>query len=355
MIDPKSRSLEWIEQASSLIPNIADTALVEKAIRALSLLESLVRSGCPFVFKGGTALMLHLDTSRRLSIDVDIVCPPGLDIREYIGKYGSEYGFLEATEIGRNSRTGVPKSHAEYRYAVTYPSGRPTDKILLDVLYEDIKYNEVVSLAIKSPLLKQEGEPMMVQCPGLKDMLGDKLTAFAPHTTGIPFFKGEDEFFMEIMKQLYDVSYIIDRVDDLTEVRNTYSQLVPIELGYRKLNRLTEADVLKDTYDCALNICLRGALDKKEYGYYAKGARSVNSFIIPENYNADIAIRDAAKVAYLVRLIQTGNNHVKHYKHEMDGELADALIQNRQLNKLNSIKKISLEAFFYLLEIEKTT
>lgn len=354
MIDPQSRSLEWIEQASALIPNIADTALVEKAIRALSLLESLVRSGCPFVFKGGTALMLHLDTSRRLSIDVDIVCPPGLDIREYIGKYGSEYGFLEATEIDRNSRTGVPKSHTEYRYAVTYPSGRPTDKILLDVLYEDIKYNEVVSLAIKSPLLKQEGEPMMVQCPGLKDMLGDKLTAFAPHTTGIPFFKGEDEFFMEIMKQLYDVSSIIDRVDNLTEVRNTYSQLVPIELGYRKLNRLTEADVLKDTYDCALNICLRGALDKKEYGYYAKGARSVNSFIIPENYNADIAIRDAAKVAYLVRLIQTGNNHVKHYKHEMDEELVDALIQNRQLNKLNSIKKISLEAFFYLLEIEKT-
>lgn len=354
MIDPQSRSLEWIEQASALIPNIADTALVEKAIRALSLLESLVRSGCPFVFKGGTALMLHLDTSRRLSIDVDIVCPPGLDIREYIGKYGSEYGFLEATEIDRNSRTGVSKSHAEYRYAVTYPSGRPMDKILLDVLYEDIKYNEVVSLAIKSPLLKQEGEPMMVQCPGLKDMLGDKLTAFAPHTTGIPFFKGEDEFFMEIMKQLYDVSSIIDRVDNLTEVRNTYSQLVPIELGYRKLNRLTEADVLKDTYDCALNICLRGALDKKEYGYYAKGARSVNSFIIPENYNADIAIRDAAKVAYLVRLIQTGNDYVKHYKHEMDEELADALIQNRQLNKLNSIKKISLEAFFYLLEIEKT-
>ncbi len=82
MIDPQSRSLEWIEQASGLIPNIADTALVEKAIRALSLLESLVRSGCPFVFKGGTALMLHLDTSRRLSIDVDIVCPPGTDIRD---------------------------------------------------------------------------------------------------------------------------------------------------------------------------------------------------------------------------------------------------------------------------------
>ena len=37
----------------------------------------------------------------------------------------------------------------------------------------------------------------------------------------------------------------------------------------------------------------------------------------------------------------------------MNEELAGTLIQNLQLNKLNRIKKISLEAFFYLLEIEK--
>lgn len=123
MIDPQSRSLEWIEQVGALIPNIADTTLVEKAIRALSLLKSLVRSGCPFIFKGGIALMLHLDTSRRLSIDVDIVCPPGIEIRDFLGQYSSEYGFLDAKEIERKSQTGVPKSHAEYRYAVSYPYG----------------------------------------------------------------------------------------------------------------------------------------------------------------------------------------------------------------------------------------
>lgn len=33
MIDPQSRSLEWIEQAGAQIANIADTALVEKALR----------------------------------------------------------------------------------------------------------------------------------------------------------------------------------------------------------------------------------------------------------------------------------------------------------------------------------
>jgi hypothetical protein len=37
----------------------------------------------------------------------------------------------------------------------------------------------------------------------------------------------------------------------------------------------------------------------------------------------------------------------------MNEELAATLIENQELNKLNRIKKISLEAFFYLLEIEK--
>ncbi len=353
MIDPRSRSLEWIQQAKQNIPGILDTPLVEKAIRALSLLESLVRSGCPFIFKGGTALMLHLDTSRRLSIDVDIVCPPGTDIKQYLGKFGQEYGFTDAEEIERISRTGVPKSHAEYHYAVSYPSGHPTDKILLDVLYEDIHYNQVVNLPIASPMLIQDGDPVTVPCPSLADMLGDKLTAFAPHTTGIPFFKHEDPFFMEIMKQLYDVSSILDRIDDLSAVRKTYAEIVPIELGYRKLDHLTQADVLNDTYQSAMNICLRGALDRTEFSYYADGARRVNSFIIPESYNADVAIRDAAKVAYLVRLIQTGANEVKHYSPEMDTELAAALIEDQSLNKLNRIKKISLEAFYYCLQLEQ--
>ena len=102
-----------------------------------------------------------------------------------------------------------------------------------------------------------------------------------------------------------------------------------------------------------MNICLRGALDRTEFGYYADGARRVNSFIIPESYNADVAIRDAAKVAYLVRLIQTGTNEVKHYRPEMDTELTAALIEDQSLNKLNRIKKISLEAFFYSRLLEQ--
>ena len=39
MIDPRSRSLEWIRQAKDRIPGVDDTPLKEKAIRALTLLE----------------------------------------------------------------------------------------------------------------------------------------------------------------------------------------------------------------------------------------------------------------------------------------------------------------------------
>ena len=51
MIDPKSRSLEWILE-SCRINKVSDPTLMEKAIRAFSLLAALAHSGCPFLFKG---------------------------------------------------------------------------------------------------------------------------------------------------------------------------------------------------------------------------------------------------------------------------------------------------------------
>lgn len=353
MISPESRTKEWIESLRTHYPKIKDVALLEKSIRAFSLLESLKLSGCPFIFKGGTALMLHLNSSRRLSIDVDIVCPPGLDIKEYLGKYAKDYGFTGAREVEHISRTGVPKSHAEYRYEVSYPAGHPNDSILLDVLYENVGYNQIVDLPIDSPMLKTEGEPVMVQCPCLEDMLGDKLTAFAPHTTGIPFFKGAKPFSMEIMKQLFDIGSILDHINDLSVVSKTFRSIVPIELGYRGLDHLTPEDVLNDAYNTALNICLRGGLFREEYQWLTDGAHRVGGFIITEKYSMEKALRDAAKVAYLAKLIRSSINDVAHYSTEMDESLIAETIQDQTLNKMNRIKKISLEAFFYCRQIEE--
>ena len=45
MINPESRTLEWIDSLRARYPYIKDASLLEKTIRAFSLLESLVRSG----------------------------------------------------------------------------------------------------------------------------------------------------------------------------------------------------------------------------------------------------------------------------------------------------------------------
>jgi Domain of unknown function (DUF1814). len=92
MISPESRSREWLFSVCERF-NTPDAALVDKVIRAFSLLEALARSGCPFIFKGGSCLMLHFNTEKRLSIDIDIICPPGTRIEDYWDKYVTEYGF----------------------------------------------------------------------------------------------------------------------------------------------------------------------------------------------------------------------------------------------------------------------
>ena len=74
MISQKEISIDWINKVSKENRN-ADKILVEKVIRALLLLEGLVKEKLPFVFKGGTALMLHLNSTKRLSIDIDIILP----------------------------------------------------------------------------------------------------------------------------------------------------------------------------------------------------------------------------------------------------------------------------------------
>ena len=63
MINQQNISREWIENVSKTNRN-ADKMLVEKAIRAFLLLEGLVKQNIDFVFKGGTALMLHLNSTK---------------------------------------------------------------------------------------------------------------------------------------------------------------------------------------------------------------------------------------------------------------------------------------------------
>lgn len=59
----------------------------------------------PFVFKGGTALMLLLEKPYRLSTDIDIIVEPDCAIEDYLQKASVIYPFLHLEEQIRVGKT----------------------------------------------------------------------------------------------------------------------------------------------------------------------------------------------------------------------------------------------------------
>lgn len=75
-----------------------DPILLERSIHAFGLLESLARVEMPFIFKGGSSLLLLLDHPRRLSTDIDIIVEPGTDINHYIELASEIFPFKRQDE-----------------------------------------------------------------------------------------------------------------------------------------------------------------------------------------------------------------------------------------------------------------
>lgn len=350
MIHTDSRTIEWMTQVAAE-NKFSDIALIEKSIRAFSLLESLVLSGCPFVFKGGTALMLHMDSAKRLSIDIDIICPPGTNIEEFVQKHAQEYGFGDVRLVERVTAHNIPKTHAKFFYQVTYVTNTETECILLDVLFEDIHYHDIEQLPIQSRFLKLVGEPIMVNVPGKSDILGDKLTAYAPNTTGIPYFKGDKDCSMEIIKQLFDIASLFDVITDLRVVTETFQKFAAVELQYRNLDPENITQVLDDIFQTSLCICLRGQVEPATFKLLQTGTKRIQSFIHSEKYNIDSAITNASKAAYLSVLIANKATTAVHFDPQNIEPLRNAVINEPLNTKLNKLKKSNIEAFFYWNEI----
>ena len=349
MISPESRNLEWIEKAAA-DNHATNLILVEKVIRAFSLLEALARSGCPFIFKGGSSLMLHFGSSRRLSIDIDIICPPGTNVEKYWEQYSGDYGFTMVEAVDRIYRSDVPKTHAKCHYLVSYKTSTDMDTILLDVLTEENNYHAVESLPIKSPFLNTEGPDRLVKVPCKADLLGDKLTAFAPHTTGIPFYKGTRNCSMEIMKQMYDIASLLDATDDLTWTSETYRRLGALEMEYRRMEGRNIRAVAEDTIATALCISTNGYGHEDDFRFYSDGITRVRNFIHSERYNMIGAVRDASKAAYAAACALNNIAQPERYNPADAGALASARIPSSFSSRLNLLKIQNPEAFFYWLK-----
>jgi hypothetical protein len=347
MISKNSLTPEWLATVSGK-NNKADKILVEKVIRALLLLEGLARTDLKFVFKGGTALMLLMNSTKRLSIDIDIIVSKKQDLDEFLNSFLVEQGFTRFDLQERKANTDIEKAHYKFFYEPVHKSNLAEDYVLLDVLFEAPHYTKLLDWPIESSFVQQDGDPVLVKIPSHEDILGDKLTAFAPNTTGIPYEKNGDSRAMEIMKQLFDIGSLLDVVEDTGIIGQTFGIFATTEIGYRKCETDING-VLEDVYGTALHICSRGVEGNGDFKALSLGITQVKRFIFSENYHIDRAIVDASKTAYLATVLRL--KHDKLEKYQTAAEVKDWVIDQNFNSKLNKLRKGNPEAFFYWYQI----
>jgi hypothetical protein len=350
MIKIECASKEWIE-AVAKSTKVKDNILVEKVVRALMLLEGLAKSDLDFIFKGGTALMLLFGSSKRLSIDIDIIVPDKESVLDSIlEKICIDYGFTQFKEEERKAKTKIDKTH--YKLFFESAIEGKESYILLDILKEEIHYQDVVEVPVDSLFVELDGTPIPVRVPDFNNILGDKLTAFAPNTTGIPYKKGDKEMGMEIIKQMYDIGCLYDRADNAEIVSTVFSLFADTEIQYRG-NLCSVSDVLDDIINNSLEICLRGKRGKADFNILSKGILQVKGFIYSESFHLEKAITYAAKAAYMAAVIKYGQKEIRKFDEAKTQEMRDWLIKEPINTKLNKLKKSNVEAFFYLCQLSE--
>ena len=334
MISAQSRTPEWIMGIRKSTRG-RDPILIEKMIMALTLVEELRLSGLDFIFKGGTSLLLLLGEPRRFSIDIDILLTGKTDLDDCfqaIMKMGAFHRYEE------NRRSGdLPKQH--YKFYFDSVIEAKDSHILLDIQFEENPYTQLQKVELQSPLLSTEGKATKVTCPTVEGLLGDKLTAFAPHTTGILFGVGKE---LEIANQLYDLGILFDAAGDLASVSQSFEKVASTQLAYRH-QRKHPADVLRDALDTACLIGMRTAGD--EFAELSEGFTKLAAFIYSGHFSIDTAILCSAKTAYLTALLLKQERAIRRFESGQD--IATWMVSNPDYNKLNKVKKTSPEAFFY--------
>lgn len=343
MIDSGVLHIDWINEASAK-NNKADKILVEKVVRALLLLEGLSASGFKFIFKGGTALMLMQGSTKRLSIDIDIIVPDKVELDQIFETIVKNKGFTRFELQERKVLSTIQKAHYKFHYMPAHKTAQAEEYVLLDILFEKSQYQQINSIDIDSTFVFQKGSPLQVQVPDFDDIMGDKLTAFAPNTTGIPYEKGGQSRAMEIIKQLYDIGNIFIDIKNPSITAATFHAFAKTEMGYRDIKGDTNL-VLDDIIDASLTISTRGQLGGGKPDALMHGIAQLKQYIFSENYHIEKAITHGARAAYMAAIIKTDAKTINRFADPM--EIKDWIIANQQYNKLNKLKKSNPEAFFY--------
>lgn len=331
-----------------------DPLLLEKAIHALALVGYLVESGLPFVFKGGTCLLLFMQPIRRLSIDVDILCGESdARVDEILKSIAAKPPFTGHAPDERGER-GLPRRR---HFRFTYRSIQPrslSQHILLDIVVEPRCVLPTMRRPVQAPFLTVEGETQ-VEVPTPEGLLADKLTAFAPHTIGVPLRHpdGTPGQTMQVAKQLFDVGELFDLAGDLAAISSAYDGVAAQESSYRpRMPPLTREEALRDTIQACEQVAvsgLKGFAPNPDAELLLEGAGKLKCHLVNARFGLDELRLAAGKTAFLAGLLLRGTpgSLADHrYTEERFARVEHAPITG-PLAGLNKLKKSNPAAGYY--------
>jgi hypothetical protein len=347
---------DWINQQRRQLGN-CDPGILEKCVHALTLLGYLAQSGLPFIFKGGTSLLLHMPQVRRLSRDIDIVCGcQAADVNAVVQTIGARAPFLRWQEDDRGARGLPQRRHFKFFYRSAL-AGNVEQELLLDVVEEAREVHSIVTRPIRTSFLVPEAEHL-VRVPTIESLLGDKLTAFAPRTIGVPFHRGanQEEQVQQVAKQLFDVGVLFDFATDFGAVANAYNAVAAQESEYRGNQHSREA-ALEDTWESCLALT---AIRKPQIALYPDGPLLHDGFDKMKGHltwPAFLQGREprrtlAAKAAVLTAHLRAGmpfDFTARRYTNspEQIEALRAATLNGTPLSWIDGVKGANAEAYYY--------
>lgn len=351
MIEKTSYTKAWIESFRGKSGFIkSDPALIEKMIFALALLEKLASHTLDFVFKGGTSLILLFENANRFSIDIDISTKHAREHLEAVFTEITRENLFSTFELdAKRSYSGnFPKAHYKFYYKSNYSMSRTNiaaNYVLLDIVFEQDVYPEIRQVDIKTKWLLTKEPYLKVAIPTVNSILGDKLTAYAPGTTGVPFNCGKET---EIIKQLFDIAFLVGEMSDLKEVSASFFNTAQKEIEYRRLD--IEPDlILDDIFQTGMMIARRERNSGEAMNNFEeiiKGIRGLKNMLISDFFAIEQAIEASAKAAWFAMKIKNGHfSRLLFYHTEID--MSALSIENPAYQFLNKLKKTNRPAFYY--------
>lgn len=201
--------------------------LLERMVHALKLVEELSRTGLEFTFKGGTSLALHFDDLQRLSIDVDIEVRSELgyeSVEEALGQIVAVHPVFVGWEEELRPGSTEHSRHFRVRYSPIRKGSGAISHVLLDVIFVSSLNPFRVPVDIANQILSVTTPYTQVYVPSVEALLGEKLTAIATLTTGVPLSKD-----LDMVKQVFDVHRLMQVAQNPMDVLAAFERTLEVQ------------------------------------------------------------------------------------------------------------------------------